>query len=374
MVHGIGWEMTRKQTAVAMNGGPGAALAGSGDADRALPFQVDQLEVRGRVVSLGPAIDAILARHDYPHPVKALLGEACVLAALLATSLKDVSRFILQTQTDGPVSMLVADIRLPGQLRATASCEAAAVTALAEAGTADTATLLGKGTLAMTIEQGHGGQRYQGFVPLDHESLEAAAHTYFHRSEQIPTRIRLAVSEMFDRDEDGKARHQWRAGGIIGQFMPEAEDRIRHRDLPAGDAPDDMPAGLPEDLQGAGLETDDEAWMEAAALIGTVADDELTDPAVSPERLLFRLFHERGVRVFRPVRLEDNCTCSRARVEKVLDQMDVGEIADAAVGGEIEVRCEFCGLRYHFDADRLPGAADGEAKHGRIQGGPLTNL
>ena len=358
--------MTQKQTTTAMNGDPGAAMNGGGDADRALPFQVDDLEVRGRIVSLGPAIDAILARHDYPDPVKVLLGEACVLAALLATSLKDVSRFILQAQTDGPVSMLVADIRLPGQMRATASCEAQAIAALAEAGTADAATLLGKGTLAMTIEQGHGGKRYQGFVPLDHESLEAAAHTYFRQSEQIPTRIRMAVSEMFDRDEDGKARHQWRAGGIIGQFMPQTGDRIRHRDLPAGDAPQDVPD--------ADFEAEDDAWVEAAALIETVEDHELTDPSVSSERLLFRLFHQRGVRVFKPIRLEDHCTCSRARIEKVLDQMDTGEIADTAIDGEIEVRCEFCGLRYHFDSDALPGAADGSEKQGQIQDGTLTNL
>ncbi|HSG93926.1 MAG TPA: Hsp33 family molecular chaperone [Afifellaceae bacterium] len=353
------------QTAIATNGNAGAALNGGGDADRALPFQVENLEVRGRVVTLGPAINAILARHDYPDPVKALLGEACALAALLATSLKDVSRFILQAQTDGPVSMLVADIRLPGQLRATASCATAAVVALAEAGIADTAALLGTGTLAMTIEQGHGGQRYQGFVPLDHESLEAAAHTYFHQSEQIPTRIRIAVSEMFDRDEDGKARHQWRAGGIIGQFMPEAGDRVRHRDLPAGDAP--------EDFSGDAVDADDDAWVEAAALIETVEDHELTDPAISPERLLYRLFHERGVRVFKPIRLKDHCSCSRARIERVLDQMDAGEIADAAIGGEIEVRCEFCGLRYHFDPDALHAAASSD-NQGQIQDRPLTNL
>ena len=353
-----------------MNGSSSVVVNGGGDADRALPFRVDKLEVRGRVVSLGPAIDAILARHDYPDPVKALLGEACVLAALLATSLKDVSRFILQTQTDGPVSMLVADIRLPGQMRATASCEAADVTALAEAGIADAAALLGKGTLAMTIEQGHGGQRYQGFVPLDHESLEAAVHTYFRQSEQIPTRIRMAVSQMFDRDEGGMARHQWRAGGIIGQFMPQAGDRILRHDLPAGDAPEDML----ENFTYAGFDADDDAWVEAAALIDTVEDHELTDPAISPERLLFRLFHQRGVRVFKPVRLEDHCTCSRDRIEKVLDQMDAVEIAGAAIGGEIEVRCEFCGLRYHFDPDALSAVATGSNKPGQIQDGCLTNL
>lgn len=354
--------MTQKQTA--RNGDPGAAMNG-GNADHALPYHVDKLEVRGRVVSLGPAIDAILSRHDYPDPVKALLGQACVLAALLATSLKDVSRFILQTQTDGPVSMLVADIRLPGQMRATASCQALAVTRLSEAGGADTGALLGKGTLAMTIEQGHDGQRYQGFVRFDHESLEAAAQTYFSQSEQIPTRIRIAVGEVLDRDADGKARHRWRAGGIIGQFMPQAEGRIAHRDLPAGDVPEDRV----DEMRHAAFEADDDAWVEAAALIGTVQDHELTDPEISPERLLFQLFHERGVRVFKPVALEDHCTCSRAGIEKVLEQMDAGEIAGAAVEGEIEVRCEFCGLRYHFDPDALPAAAvSGSEQHDRTEG------
>ena len=150
----------------------------------------------------------------------------------------------------------------------------------------------------------------------------------------------------------------------------EAAERIAHRDLPAGDAPEDTP----EDLAYDALEADDDAWVEAAALIETVEDHELTDPAISPERLLFRLFHERGVRVFKPVRLEDHCTCSRDRIEKVLYQMDAVEIADAAIDGEIEVRCEFCGLHYHFDPDALPGAADGSEKQDRIQDGHLTNL
>jgi molecular chaperone Hsp33 len=309
--------------------------------DRALPFQVEGLDVRGRVVTLGPSLDAILQRHDFPVPVKRLVGEAAVLASLLATSLKDTGRFILQTQTDGPVSLIVVDVRTPGQIRATATFDAAAVEQVTAEGRFDAGKLLGTGTLAMTIEQGRTQQRYQGYVPLESESLEAAAHTYFRQSEQIPTRIRLAVAEMYDRDAEGAARRTWRAGGIISQFLPMSEDRLRRRDLPGGDAP----AGSPRvaDVE------DDDAWVEARMLVDTVEDHELTDPSIAAERLLYRLFHERGVRVFQPMSLEENCSCSRERVEQILHQMGPEEIEESTIDGRIEVRCEFCGANYRFD-------------------------
>src|SRR5262245_21092965 len=194
-------------------GGPERLQPGSDD--RALPFQVEGLDVRGRVVTLGASLDSILQRHDFPVPVKRLVGEAAVLASLLATSLKDVGRFILQTQTDGPVSMIVVDVRTPGRIRATASFDKGRIADAAAAGRADAGVLLGRGTLAMTIEQGQTMQRYQGYVPLEDQTLEDAAHTYFRQSEQIPTRVRLAVAEVYERDGQGAARQSWRAGGII---------------------------------------------------------------------------------------------------------------------------------------------------------------
>ena len=307
--------------------------------DRALPFQVDALDVRGRTVTLGPALTAILDRHDYPRPVKALLGEAAALAALLATSLKDTGRFILQTQTDGPVSLLVVDIRTPGRMRATAAFDAQAV---AEQGSgAGIAELMGSGTLAMTIEQ-PGGRRYQGHVVLDGQTLEEAAHAYFRQSEQIPTLIRLAVAELYERAE-GTAAHSWRAGGFMAQFLPESDDRIRRRDLPPGDTP----PGLHWEMDDVG--DDDDAWTEAAALVGTIGDDELIDPAVPAERLLYRLFNERGVRVFEPVTLVDHCACNRRRIRAVLDRLE-GDDAQAP-DEVIEVRCEFCGKIYLFDPE-----------------------
>jgi molecular chaperone Hsp33 len=250
--------------------------------------------------------------------------------------------------------MIVVDVRTPGQIRATASFNEAAIAEAAAEGRLDAAELLGRGTLAMTVEQGHSQQRYQGYVPLQDESLEAAAHTYFRQSEQIPTRIRLAVAEMFERDEQGVARQSWRAGGIIGQFLPVSEDRVRRRDLPAGDVPEGRQVASEAD-------NDDDAWVEAQALIDTVEDHELTDPAIAAERLLYRLFHERGVRVFEPILLEENCSCSRQRIEQVLVQMTPEEIEESAPNGSIEVRCEFCGTQYRFSpAEFLPEAPEAQ--------------
>jgi molecular chaperone Hsp33 len=205
------------------------SIADAASDDRALPFQVEGLDVRGRVVTLGPSLDAILQRHEFPLPVKRLVGEAAVLASLLATSLKDVGRFILQTQTDGPVSMIVVDVRTPGQIRATASFNEAALAEAAAEGRLDAAELLGRGTLAMTVEQGHSQQRYQGYVPLQDESLEAAAHTYF----ASPSRSRPASGLRWPRCSSATNRaspaRAGGPGGIIGQFLPVSEDRVRRR-------------------------------------------------------------------------------------------------------------------------------------------------
>ena len=311
-------------------------LAPAGD-DSVRPFAVESLDIRGRVIQMGPALDAILARHDYPPAVSRLLAEAIVLAVLLGSSLKFEGKFTLQTETDGPVDMLVVDYRTAGDVRAYARFKREAVAAADSHATAG--TLLGKGVLAMTIDQGADMSRYQGVVPLEGESLEDVAHTYFRQSEQIPTRVRLAVAEMHTR-EAGAIRHSWRAGGLIVQFLPEAPERARQPDLPGGDAP----AGIaPEDLD------EDDSWVEAQVLAGTVEDDELTDPALPVENLLFRLFNERGVRVFRPAGIRDRCSCSRQKVSGLLASFTAGEIVESTEDGAISVTCEFCGTKYGFD-------------------------
>ena len=163
--------------------------------DTVMPFEVAKLDLRGRVVRLGPAVDEILSRHAYPQPVAKLLGEALVLTVMLGSALKIDGRFILQTQGDGPVRMLVVDFITPDKVRACARFDKDRVAAAIAAGETGGGALLGKGHLAMTIDQGPDMNRYQGLVALDGNSLEDVAHEYFLRSEQIPTRVRLAVAE-----------------------------------------------------------------------------------------------------------------------------------------------------------------------------------
>src|SRR4029450_3401906 len=233
--------------------------------DAVLPFEVAELDLRGRLTRLGPALDDILTKHDYPAPVGKLLGEAIVLATLLGSALKFDGRFILQTQTDGPVSFLIVDFQLPDRLRAYARYDAKRLKDGQDSG-----ALLGKGHLAMTIDQGQDMSRYQGLVALDGGSLEDAAHEYFLRSEQIPTRVRLAVGEEW-RGGDGP-RHRWRAGGMLLQFLPKAPERARQADLHPGDAP-----------EGSVTHTvaEDDAWIEGQSLISTGEDVELIDPELS---------------------------------------------------------------------------------------------
>jgi molecular chaperone Hsp33 len=306
--------------------------------DHVVPFEVGPLDVRGRTVQLGPMLDAILTRHDYPEPVARLLAEACVLTVLLGTSLKFEGKFILQTRTDGPVDMLVADFSTPSALRAYARFDADRLEALVAAGETSQQTLLGSGVLALTIDQGAHTQRYQGIVQLDGETLEDAARTYFRQSEQIPTDLRLSVAKLLTPGVGG-AREQWRAGGILAQFLPQSPERMRVPDLPGGD-------GDPRDE---GHDPVDNSWQELLALLGTIEPTELIDPTIGAERLLYRLFHEHGVRVFGGVPVDDQCSCSRDRIRGILEGFSAQEIKDSTEDGGIHVACEFCSKQYDFD-------------------------
>lgn len=313
--------------------------------DRVVPFQVDGLDVRGRAVQLGPLLNSILSRHDYPGPVARLLAEAIVLTALLGTSLKFDGKFTVQTKGDGPVDLLVADFSTPDSLRAYARYDEEALAAAVTEGKTSPADLLGHGVLAFTIDQGRGMQPYQGIVPMDGSSLEEIAGVYFRQSEQIPTRVRLGVAELFDRDADGKPRHNWRAGGLVAQFLPQAPERMRQPDLHGGD-------GDERDFEF----TEDDSWAEARTLVETIDADELTDPRVAIERLLFRLFHERGVRVYAPHPVFDRCSCSRDKIKGVLSGFSAEEIEASEEDGEIAVTCEFCSTTYRYKADEFAAA------------------
>jgi molecular chaperone Hsp33 len=232
-------------------------------------------------------------------------------------------------------------------VRACARFDAARVAAAIAGGEAAPGQLLGRGHLAMTIDQGPDMSRYQGLVPLEGGDLEQAAHEYFSRSEQIPTRVRLAVAEEFRAGEGGPRRH-WRAGGILLQFLPNSPERARRADLDPGDAPaGTAPHVLPED----------EAWVEGRSLVATVDDIELLDPELSSERLAYRLFHERGVRVFRATPVAAQCSCSRHGVENMLLSFSPQDRADMVEDGRITVTCEFCSSTYVFAPSEIAAAS-----------------
>ena len=283
--------------------------------DLVAAFQIEDQPARGRIVRLGPVVDEILKRHHYPAPVAELLGETCALAALVGASLKFEGRLIVQAQGDGPVAYVVADYDTSGGLRGYCSFDAERVSE-ASAGfvRAGAKSLLGDGVFIMTIDPTDLNERYQGVTPIEGETLALCAETYFAQSEQTPTRVRLAVGELQDA-----AGHSWRAGGMILQNIAGDEAR-----------------GLTDD-----------AWDRAQALYETLGEDELIDPQVAPETLLYRLFHEDGVRMFEPRGLRAYCRCSDERVMAMLHALPGKDLAEMTEpDGAIHVTCEYCSRIY----------------------------
>jgi molecular chaperone Hsp33 len=311
----------------------GGATTDGGVDDLVLPFQIDAYGLRGRLVRLGATLDAVLTRHDYPEPVARLLGEALVLAASLAATLKYDGVFTLQTKGDGPVSMMVADITTSGAMRGYAQVDREKLTAaLARPGPGPAGAipgdpvprLLGAGHLAFTVDQGPDTERYQGIVELNGATLSDCIHHYFRQSEQFQAAINLAVGQVADTP-GGKAA--WRGGALMIQRLP--------------------------DPRGEDAEAKEEGWRSAMALMASGSRRELLDPALPPQQLLFRLFHEGGVRVYRTKAVSDSCRCSRQRVVGMLRGLPRADLEDLKVDGALIVTCEFCNRRYTVADDDL---------------------
>ena len=305
----------------------GRTRAGARD-DLVQPFQVEASAIRGRLVRLGPAVDEILSRHDYPAQVASVLAEALALAPLLSAALKYEGIFTLQTKGDGPVSMLVVDVTSAGDLRGYAQFDTDAVLALASTGAAQPSIprLLGSGYLAFTVDQGEHTERYQGIVELTGATLAECVHHYFRQSEQLEAAVKLAAA----KDPQG----HWRSGGLMIQRMPD-------------------PGGL-------GSDQDEDGWRRAAAFMASSTNAELLDPGLPADRLLYRLFHEDGVRAYQPQPLRFACRCSRERVADMLGALPRGDIEEMKADGDSVITCEFCSARYVFspaelEATRRPG-------------------
>jgi molecular chaperone Hsp33 len=293
-------------------------------------FQIEGEPVRGRVARLGPAVDAILRAHAYPEPVANLLGEACALAALVGSNLKFDGRLIVQAQGSGPVRYVVADYDTSGGLRGYCRYDEDEVARASEGFQRPGArTLLGAGVFIMTVDQGADMDRYQGVTAIEGETLALCAEQYFAQSEQTPTRVLLAVGQAAQGEAGGDEAPMWRAGGVLIQNIAE------------------------DDARG----STEEAWTRTQALFETLGEDELVDPRLSSNHLLWRLFHEDGVRVFGSQPLRAFCRCSQERIESVLRSFGADERADMVEpDGRIHVTCEYCNRIYAVEPEKLEAA------------------
>ncbi|MEZ5968470.1 MAG: Hsp33 family molecular chaperone HslO [Hyphomonas sp.] len=296
-------------------------------------FQIDQRPVRGRAVRMGPqSISPIVHRHDYPENLARILGEAVTLASLVGSSLKFDGRLLVQAEGDGPVKMLVGEYRTDGGVRGYARFDAEAwdnLDRINRGAAPHMPQLFGpSGRLALIIIQDNPAiQPYQGIVPLVKGTLAECAEDYFAQSEQVPTRIALSVAE-FDRPGDPAL---WVSGGMMIQRI--ASDEFR------GDT--------------------EEAWNEAQALFATITHAELADPELPMEKLLFRLFHEQGVRLEPPVELDDRCTCNEERLIATLKQMPDESLRDMTEpDGTLSVDCQFCSRHYTIPIGAVTGKAE----------------
>ena len=278
------------------------------------PFSIEGHGVRGRLIRLSNVVETIIRQHAYPDSVARLLAEMMVLAAALGAALKYEGVFTLQTKGDGPIKLMVVDITSTGAMRGYAQFDTAAVAAI-PTDQASLPRLHGKGYLAFTVDQGQHTDRYQGIVEMDGATLSDCVHHYFRQSEQLKAGFKLAAA---------KGPEGWRAGAIMLQRLPQ-----------------ENVTEMAEDVA-------DDAWRRAFILMASCTDKELLDLETPATDILYRLFHEDGVRVQKVQGVEAKCRCSRARVETVLNAMSPAELADLQVDGKLEVTCEFCNTRYDF--------------------------
>lgn len=302
----------------------GTEQSGLVDDNVVQPFRLEKTNVRGRMVRLGSSLADMMGQHKYPPPVSALLSEVVTLCLLLAGMLKYEGIFTLQIKGSGPIRLLVADVTSRGEMRAYAGFDESAVKKAAKR-KKDTAHnyyhLLGKkGYIAFTVDQGEDTDRYQGIVELKGSSIVDAVQHYLTQSEQVKTSFKLAV-----HPQDA----QWRTGAIMIQQ-------------------------LPDENAGKGGEANLEDWTRAVMLLSTVTDGEMLSPVLASADVLYRLFHEDGVRVYSPTHVRFKCRCSRERVVNILrtiPRREIEEVCDKE--GHCSIKCEFCSEEFIFQREQL---------------------
>ncbi len=286
------------------------------------PFLIEASGLRGRLVRMGPTLSDVINRHDLAPAAKNLMAEFVILAATLSAALKFDGIFSLQAKGNGPVSLMAADVTSDGGVRAYARV-ARDVPPPAKVDGSPIPRLLGAGYLAFTIDQGEHTELYQGIVDLQGSTLIDCIHHYFRQSDQFSAAITLAVNS--------KVPDEWRGGALMLQRLPKDELNICKEEM-------------------------DEDWRRATILMGSCEKKELTSATLTGHELLFRLFHEDGVRVFDTHPLRFSCRCSRARAQGILAMLSEEEIEEYKINKRISITCEFCNTEEWFDDAQITAA------------------
>jgi molecular chaperone Hsp33 len=320
--------------------------------DTVLPFQLDRSDIRGRVARLDGVLDAVLAQHDYPPQIEALVAEAALLTALIGQAIKLRWKLSLQIRGNGPARIIATDYYgpteegTPARIRAWASFDAERLDPAAKP-----FELIGNGYFAILIDQGAGTTPYQGITPIAGGSLAACAETYFAQSEQLPTRFALSFGLS---QEPGQLPH-WRAGGVMLQHMPKASPFAA-----GGGGSGEGGLLLAADILDGDAE---ENWNRVNHLLDTVEELELVGPVVHPTDLLVRLFHEEIPRVFDAQPVSFGCTCSAEKVRQSLSIYSAKDIGTMTTEeGIVIADCQFCGAHYEFDPKTLGFEAEADAE------------
>ncbi len=283
-------------------------------------FQLEKTPVYGRIVRFGPMIEKILSAHPYPETAACLLGEALLATALIGNRLKFKGKLILQAQGEGPVPMLVAEYTSMGTLRGFAKHDDQALASLQDKTIPhpppNLQALLGhKAHIILTLCPDDAQERYQSIVALEGETLAKALETYFETSEQMPTRMMMAMAQY----DAGDGHLRWRGGGMLVQRYPDKN-----------------------------TENAEETWIYAKTIFSTLKAEEMVDPDLSSETLLYRLFHEEGVRMAPPSPLKAQCSCSGEKIAQFLASVPEKERLDLVRNGFITSHCEYCHKVFRF--------------------------
>ncbi len=293
--------------------------------DCVIPFQIDKAHITGRMMRCQKSISRILNQHNYPIPVARLLGEALLLVALLGSGMKLKHRMILQIKGDGALPLLVADYYADGSMRGYVECNDDLYKKWTGGETVNPFLLIGKGYLAITIDNADGSKPYQGVVALQGESLSAAILAYIEDSDQIKSLLKLFINQ---KDYDGVT--QWYGAAMLVQKLGKSGDSFKTETIDNDD--DEL-----------------EQWTRIKALFLTVSEEELCDETLAPERLLFRVFHEDGVRVFDEKLIHFDCKCDMGRLEAILKNSNPNDLQEMAnEQGIVEAQCQFCQNKYQF--------------------------